>query len=364
MAPRAHWKGFLKLSLVSCPIALYPAISAAEKISFRQVNRETGNRLRQQLVDEVTGAVVDSDKKGRGYEVGENDFLIVPDEELQEARQEARVRPFTAPAAAPAAVSQPAQKPPLKTSAPLKLVERERHEEGPTIVPLPAPPRPIIENTRTIELDRFVRPEQIDAAYYNTPYFIVPREAVGQEAFAVIRDAMAAKKVVGLGRVVLANRERPILVEPMGNGLRGITLRYAHEVRAEAEYFSDISEMNLPEEMLEITEHILDTKLEDFDPAYLEDRYRTVLVEKLREKQAQLPTRIVTPARSSQNVINLMDALKRSLAAEQPRVRAAKPTAYVAKPGPEIIKPTPRRPAGASKRNSSKRSSARARKAG
>src|SRR5213079_1900846 len=96
MAPRAHWKGFLKLSLVSCPIALYPAISAAEKISFRQVNRDTGNRLRQQMVDAVTGEVVESRKKGRGYEVGENDFLIVPDEELAAAREEARVRAFSA----------------------------------------------------------------------------------------------------------------------------------------------------------------------------------------------------------------------------------------------------------------------------
>src|SRR3954467_10839881 len=99
MAPRAHWKGFLKLSLVSCPIALYPAISAAEKISFRQVNRETGHRLRQQLVDAVTGEVVESQKKGRGYEVGENEFLIVRDEELKEAQQEARERPFSAMAA-------------------------------------------------------------------------------------------------------------------------------------------------------------------------------------------------------------------------------------------------------------------------
>ena len=134
--------------------------------------------------------------------------------------------------------------------------------------------------------------------YYNTPYYIVPREAVGQETFAVIRDAMAAKGLVGLGRVVLSNRERPILIEPMGSGLRGITLRYAHEVRDEAEYFADIPKMTLPDEMLRITEHILETKTEDFDPAYLEDRYRTVLVEKLRAKQAQNPARSTASAPS------------------------------------------------------------------
>ena|SRR5947209_7572588 len=349
MAPRAHWKGFLKLSLVSCPIALYPAISAAEKISFRQVNRETGNRLRQQLVDTVTGETVASHNKGRGYEVGENDFLIVPDEELAAAQQEARERPFSA-TPSQSVPAQPTGKSHPKPSAPIMHAELEREEEAPPIVPALAPPRPIVENTRTIELDRFVLPKQIDSAYYNTPYFIVPRDEVGQEAFAVIRDAMADKRLVGLGRIVLASRERPILVEPMGSGLRGITLRYAHEVRDAAEYFADIPKIALPEEMLQITEHILDTKTEDFDPAYLEDRYRTVLVEKLREKQGQMPARSIALAPSTQNVIKLMDVLKRSLAAERPAA--------------QVIKPSPRRTAGASKRSSSKRPPAQRRKAG
>ena len=354
MAPRAHWKGFLKLSLVSCPIALYPAIAAAEKISFRQVNRQTGNRLRQQLVDTVTGEVVGSQDKGRGYEVGENDFLLVENEELEAAQQEARERPFSAaPAPVPTSQSareaQPSSPPRLEATptprAPLRLAEPDR-EEAPPIVPAPVPPRPIIENTRTIELDRFVHPKQIDAAYYNTPYFIVPRDAVGQEAFAVIRDAMADKRLVGLGRIVLASRERPILIEPMGNGLRGITLRYEHEIRQATEYFADIAKLDLPDEMLQITEHILDTKTEDFDPAYLEDRYRTVLVEKLREKQAERPvSRITSAAPKRENVVNLMDALKRSLAKERPAA--------------PLLKPTQRR---TSKRSAaSKRSSARAR---
>ena len=356
MAPRAHWKGFLKLSLVSCPIALYPAIAAAEKISFRQVNRETGNRLRQQLVDAVTGEVVASHNKGRGYEVGENDFVLVENEELEAAQQEARERPFrAAPASAPSSqATREAQPPPPvrevppKSRAPLRLAEPER-EEAPTIVPPPVPPRPIIENTRTIELDRFVRPKQIDAAYYNTPYFIVPRDAVGQEAFAVIRDAMAEKKLVGLGRIVLASRERPILIEPMGNGLRGITLRYQHEVRDPTEYFADIAKLDLPDEMLQITKHILDTKTEDFDPAYLEDRYRTVLVEKLREKHAERPRSRIASAPSRENVVNLMDVLKRSLAAERPKDL--------------LLKPTQQRTAAASKRTAGKRSTGRARKA-
>ncbi len=120
-----------------------------------------------------------------------------------------------------------------------------------------------------------------------------------------------------MGRVVLANRERPIIVEPMGRGLRGITLRYAHEVRSEMEYLADIPKIALPDEMLQITKHILDTKLADFDPAYLEDRYRTVLAEKLREKKAQMPAQGLPAASPSpQNVINLMDALRRSVEGE------------------------------------------------
>jgi DNA end-binding protein Ku len=349
MAARAHWKGFLRLSLVSCPIALYPAIAAEKKISFRQVNRDTGNRLRQQLVDAVTGEVVASHSKARGYEIGENDFLLVEKDELEAVQHEARTRPFSPAVQTRTSAAPPPPTQPVKRGPALKLVEAPKVEEQAMIVPPPAPPRPI-EDTRTIELDRFVRPEQVDAAYHSTPYFIVPREPIGQEVFAVIRDALAEKNLAGLGRIVLASRERPILVMPMGNGLRGITLRYAHEVREAEEYFAEIPAMKLPDEMLRITEHILDTKTEDFDPAYLEDRYRAVLVEKLREKQAKLPRRSMESEPSPQNVINLMDALKRSLAAERP----------VAPP----VKPSPRRKAAVAKPNAAKRSPARARKAG
>jgi DNA end-binding protein Ku len=176
-----------------------------------------------------------------------------------------------------------------------------------------------IENNRTIDLDRFVRTEQIDPRYYLTPYYVAPREDVGEEAFAVIRDAMAASGLVGMGRVVLASRERPIIVQPMGTGLLGMTLRYAHEVRSEADYFETIPNMTLPKDMLQLAEHILEIKTEEFDSAYLEDRYRTVLVEKLREKHAKMPMKVPASAPSRQNVISLMDALKRSLAVEGPQ---------------------------------------------
>jgi DNA end-binding protein Ku len=323
MAPRAHWKGFLKLSLVSCPIALYPALSPAERISFRQVNKQTGHRLRQQLVDSMTGEVVGSEDKGRGYEVGQDQFLIVKEDELAHAREEARNRPFNAPVAAAERPTIAAPEPAPRSKAPKR--EEPPEEEEPIAPPNP-PPR--LENNRTIELDRFFPRAQLDPRYYHTPYYITPRDLIGQEAFAVIRDAMAVTGLVGMGRVILSNRERPILVEPTGRGLRGTTLHYAHEVRSEAEYFADIPKLALPGDMLEVAKHILKTKTAEFDPAYLEDRYRTALAAMLREKQAQLPA-IPTPSPTAtpENVINLMEVLKRSLAAEQPGPMARRPPA-------------------------------------
>jgi non-homologous end joining protein Ku len=348
MAPRPHWKGFLKLSLVSCPIALYPAVSPAERISFRQVNKQTGNRLRHQLVDSVTGEVVQSQDKGRGYEIGQNQFLVVRDEELAAVREEARSRPYSS-APAPhlprrTEFEEPARASKTRGEEPAEVQD----EAAPEVTPPPAPtPPPRIENNRTIELDRFFPRDQLDPRYFNAPYYIAPRDVVGQEAFAVIRDAMAETGLVGMGRVILSNRERPIIIEPMGNGLCGITLHHTHEVRNKNEYFADIPKLTLPDEMLDVAKHILKTKTADFDPAFLEDRYRTAVAEMLRDKQAQLP-RLTTPSPTPtpQNVINLMDVLKRSLAAEQPSASAA------------------RRPPAASKPSRGKRSASRKRTAG
>jgi DNA end-binding protein Ku len=376
VVPRAHWKGFLRLSLVSCPIALYPAVAASERISFRQVNKQTGNRLRQQLVDAVTGEPVLSHNKGHGYEVGENEFLLVRDEELEAAKQEARTRPYSAAPSSttvqdvvqpePAHVLVPAR--PF-SAAPMKSIPRRqqepmaqeepiaRHTETQTADPRSpvadnrvAAPTPI-ENNRTIQIDRFIPRAQVDARYLDTPYYVVPRDEVGQEAFAVIRDAMRGKDVVGMGRVVLARRERPIIVEPMDNGIRGITLRYSHEVRDEAGYFANIQKLKLPDEMLRVAEHIVETKTSHFDPAYLEDRYRTVLISKLKEKHAELPKEVVVSTPPAENVISLMDVLKRSLAAERPAARVP------------ATKPTARRMAAPSKGPPSKRSNARSRPA-
>jgi non-homologous end joining protein Ku len=312
MAPRPHWKGYLKLSLVSCPIALYPAISPAERISFRQVNKRTGNRVRQQLVDAVTGEPVAPEDKGRGYEIGQGQFLPVEDHEVEKARL----------ARAPATAITPSIVPTQPWTASRSEARPSAIEEDAEELDEASPPVTFAkpENTRTIEIDRFFPREQVDARYFEKPYYVVPRDEVGQEAFAVIRDAMRNQEMTGLGRVVLSSRERPILIEPMGNGLRGVTLRFNHEVRDAEEYFDEIPQMELPDEMLSLAEHIIETKAGDFDPAILEDHYRNAMVHMLRQKQRHLrskPSVPLTPSR--ENVVSIMDALKRSIAAEAPR---------------------------------------------
>jgi DNA end-binding protein Ku len=313
MPRRPHWKGYLKLSLVSCPIALVPAVTAAERVSFRQVNKQTGHRLRQQLVDEVTGELVDRDNKARGYEIGEQQHLMVEDQELEQARQEARVLRH-----APAITTRGQEVAPEQRTARLSKSPTEPPpDEAPPIQPEPSPVH--LENTRTIEIERFIPREQLDPRYYNTPYYILPRDDVGQEAFVVIRDAMARKGVVGLAHVILSKRERPIMIAPMGSGLCGVTLRYDHEVRSSDEYFSAIPQLDLPDELVNLAEHIIETKTGEFDVSFLEDRYRSVLVSMLKEKGAeQLPRAPISKKQSSQNVIDLMELLKRSVKADGP----------------------------------------------
>jgi non-homologous end joining protein Ku len=307
MAPRPYWKGHLKLSLVSCPIALYPAVDASERVSFRQINRSTGNRLRQRLVDTVTGETIEASDKARGFEVAENQFVVVENEDLEQAREKSRVQ-------ASGDVTPASQ---VREDASKRDASQLTLQKWPEGAPAAThKPRAHIPNPRTIEIEHFIRRTEIDARYLQTPYYITPRASVGQEAFAVIRDAMAEKDVVGLGRVVLSNRERPIILTPLGAGLRGITLRYAHEIRNEAEYFADIPELVLPAKMQELAEHIVETRLAQFDPTYLEDRYRTAVMSMLRHK-AQLPHRAGAVMPSRENVIDLMEVLQRSLTAEQ-----------------------------------------------
>ena len=257
---RAYWKGYLKLSLVSCPIALYTGTSSTERVSFRQINKKTGNRLRQQLVDEITREPVEAEDKGRGYEYAKNAYIPVDDDELD-------------------AIA--------------------------------------IESNHTIEIDSFVPREQIDERYLDSPYYIAPNDPAGQEAFAVIREAMRGKGMAALGRVVLAKRERVIMLEPWDKGLMGTTLRYPYEIRDAKEYFDTIPNIQLEPDMLKLAEHILQSKTTDFDPSQFVDRYEEAVVGMLKTKQAGIPVSREHGAPQPQNVVNLMDALRRSIAEEE-----------------------------------------------
>jgi DNA end-binding protein Ku len=264
MAPRANWKGYLRLSLVSCPIALYPASSLSEKVSFNRINRKTGNRLKQQNVDSETGDVVPREDIARGYEVGKGQYLLVEDEEIE-------------------------------------AVE--------------------IESTRTIEIDQFVPRSEIDDRYIDSPYYIAPDGQVGQDAFAVIRDTIAKMNMVAIGRVVLTRREHIIALESRERGLVGVTLRYPYEVRDEKLYFEDIPEVKLAKDMLDLAAHIVQTKSGHFDPAQFEGRYENALVDLLKKKEMGEK---IEPAKTgpAPQVVNLMDALRASIDAEKKKAPA------------------------------------------
>jgi DNA end-binding protein Ku len=256
MAPRAYWKGYLKLSLVSCPIALYPATSSSERVSFNRINRETGNRLKQLLVDSESGEPVEKEDIAKGYEVGKGEYVLVEDEELEKVR---------------------------------------------------------IESSHTIDINSFVPRSEIDDRYLSNCYYLAPTDKVGQEAFVVMRDAMRDREMVALGRVVLSRREHVVMLEPFDKGILATTLRYAYEVRDQASYFEDIDEVKLPGEMKDLAAHIVQTKAGHFSPKDYEDHYENAVVELIRKKQAGRPIEPEKPVEEQPRVINLMDALRASV---------------------------------------------------
>src|SRR5882757_4542212 len=254
--PRAYWKGSLKLSLVSCPVLLYPASTSVDKTRFHMINKETGNRLKQQMVDAETGDVVESDQKGRGYELKKGEYVEVDKEELEAVQ---------------------------------------------------------IESNHTIDIDGFVPRDEIDERYINTPYYIAPDGKAGIDAFAVIRDAMKNKGRVALARIVLTNREHIIAIEPLGKGVLGITLRYPYEVRDEDEYFDDIRNPKISKDMIELASHILDSKAGHFDLSKYKDEYENALKTLVKRKAAGKPVKVAEREQKPSNVVSLMDALQQSL---------------------------------------------------
>lgn len=254
--PRAYWKGTLKLSLVTCPVALYPATTSVEKTRFHMINAETGNRLKQQMIDEDTGDVVEKDQKARGYEVRKGKYIEIEKDELEAVQ---------------------------------------------------------IESTHTIDIDSFVPADEIDQRFLNHPYYIVPDGKAGTDAFAVIRDAMKDKGRVALGRIVLTNREHVLAIEPFGKGLLATTLRYPYELRDADEYFDSIKSPKISKDMVELAGHILDTKAAHFEPKKFKDEYETALKALVKRKAAGKSIKLPEPEEKESNVVSLMDALKQSL---------------------------------------------------
>jgi len=268
MAPRANWKGFLRLSLVTCPVALYPATSDSEKVSFNQINRKTGHRIKYAKVDAETGEEVANEDIVKGYKVDTDTYVTVDRDELDNIA---------------------------------------------------------LESTRTIDIDEFVPKSEIDELYLVRPYYIVPEGKVGHDAFAVIRETIRTLDKVAIARVVLTNREHIIALEARGKGLVGMLLRYPYEIRDHNEYFDDIQDVKVTKEMLDLARHIVETKSADFEPEKFEDRYENALVELLNRKRKGQPVRTAAKPRDTGNVVNLMDALRNSLkTAGKPAARPVK----------------------------------------
>ena len=263
---RAYWKGYLRLSLVTCPIELFPAVTQSEKTHFHQINTRTGHRLRQQMVDERPAMWWTSSTRAAATS-WQGRYVRIDEEEL-------------------AAVE--------------------------------------IESTHTVDIDSFVPLAEIDRRYLDRPYYIVPNGKVGSEAFGVIRDAMKDKDRAALARIVIANREHIIALEPLGKGIVGTTLRYDYEVRDEKHYFSAVPSVRVRKEMLDLAAHILDTKAGHFDPGKFKDRYELELRKLMKRKAAGHKIEAPKPAEDGGKVIDLMEALRRSLHGERPARRSGK----------------------------------------
>ena len=265
--PRASWSGFLRLSLVSCPVALVPATTEAKRVRFNQLNSETGNRVQQQLIDSQTGEVVDRDQIVKGYEYERGRYVTIDDDELKSLQ---------------------------------------------------------IESSKIIDLERFVDRDEVDPVYLDTPYYVYPDGDLAAETFRVIGEAMAHKNKVGLGRVTMTGRERLVLVEPRGSGLIMSMVRSADEVRP-AE-FGPAPKDEIEPDMVAIAETIIDRRSGPFDPTSFRDRYQDALRELVAQKtkgEGVAPREVAEPPK----VINLMDALKRSLAQEEKEPASAREAA-------------------------------------
>lgn len=261
MAPRAFWKGYLKLSLVTCPVEMMPATSENQKVRFHTLNRATGNRVVSQYVDAVTGKPVDEDDEVKGYPRGEDDYVLLEDDEIE-------------------AVG--------------------------------------LESARTIDVDMFVPSDSIEWVWYDKPHYLTPNDPVGEEAFAVIRDAMAATGMVGISRLVMYRRERAVMLEPRGKGIVLWTLRYGDEVRDQQDYFGRIGDGRPDPKLMALVKDLISERTRRWTPKMVDDPVQDRLLDLIASKQKGTePAKASKGAKSEpeapSNVIDIMDALRKSL---------------------------------------------------
>jgi len=262
VAVRPYWKGYLKLSLVTCAVTLSPATTEGNRVRFHTLNRSTGDRIYTRYVDAETGKTVDDDHQVKAYEKAEDDYVLLEDEELDAVK---------------------------------------------------------LDSVRTINIDEFVEADTVEWTYFDTPYFVVPADEVGEEAFSVIREAMAEQNVVGISRLVLGNRERAVMLQPWDTGILLWTLRFGDEVRDEDEYFEKVEEEKPDKQMLSMVEKIIEERTAAWNKDMVKDPVQAKLKEIIKSKES--PKRKSKPAKADAeaeseaptNVINLMAALKKSL---------------------------------------------------
>jgi DNA end-binding protein Ku len=261
MAPRPFWSGYLKLSLVTCPVAMAPATTENEKVRFHTLNRKTGNRVASQYIDAVTGKPVDEDAQVKGYQRGEGEYVLLEDDELD-------------------AVG--------------------------------------LESTRTIDIDMFVPADNIDWVWYDKPHYLTPNDPVGEEAFCVIRDAMEATGMVGISRLVMYNRERAVMLEPRGKGIVLWTLRYGDEVRDPESYFADIDGGKSDPKLMTLFKQMIGGRTKPWSPKMVDDPVQDRLLDIIAsKKKGKKPAKVEKPEpETPSNVINIMDALRKSISSE------------------------------------------------
>jgi DNA end-binding protein Ku len=262
MAPRNFWKGYLKLSLVTCPVSMMPATSESEKVRFHTLNRKTHNRIAAIYVDATTGDPVEEDEQIKGYEKGPDEYVLLEDEELESVA---------------------------------------------------------LDSTRTIDIETFAPADGIEWIYYDKPHYLVPEGKVGEEAFAVIREAMANTRTVGISRVVMYRRERAVMLQPRGKGIVLWTLRYGDEVRDPKQYFAGVEEVSPDKKLVTLIHQLIDKKSAKWDPKMVDDpvqdRLLDLIAQKKKGKRYKAPPKEGIETSGGSNVVNIMDALKSSIAA-------------------------------------------------